>query len=125
MTVMGMLSNMPQTPHSHAQNSSEMNTAAVFILAILPVIQVVTKVPTTVAIASEAPATSSAVDITSNCMNAAMPMPAAVTAGPKYGMMCSRPAATAHAPAFSRPIQRNTIHVSSPTSTLVAKSMNM
>src|ERR1017187_5030251 len=114
---------MPQMPHSHVQNSSEMNTAAVFILAILPVIQVVANIPTTVAIVSEAPATSSAVDMVSNCMKDAMPMPTAVTAGPKYGMTWSSPAATAQAPAFSMPIQRNAIQVSRPTSTLVAKSM--
>ena len=125
MNVIGMLSSIPQMPHSHVQNSSEMNTAAVFILAILPVIHVVTKVPTTVAIASEAPAVSSAVDIASNCMKAAMPMPAAVTAGPRYGMRCSSPAATAQAPAFSRPIQRNAIQVSNPIKTLVTSSMNM
>ena len=31
MTMMGMLSSIPQTPHSQAQNSSEMNMAAEFI----------------------------------------------------------------------------------------------
>ena len=34
MTMIGMLSSMPQIPHSQPQNSSEMNTAAAFILAI-------------------------------------------------------------------------------------------
>ncbi len=46
MTMMGMLSSIPQTPHSQPQKSSEMNTAAEFMFAIRPVIQVVTNVPT-------------------------------------------------------------------------------
>ena len=39
---------MPQIPHSHPQKSKEMNTAAEFMLAMRPVIQVVTNVPTSV-----------------------------------------------------------------------------
>ena len=37
-------------------------------------------------------------------------------------MTCNKPAVTAHAPALSRPIQRNAIHMSNPTSTLVINS---
>ena len=80
---MGMLSSIPQMPHSQPQNNSEMKIAAAFIRAMRPVIQVVTNVPTTVAIVSEAPATSIASANESNCMNAAMPMAAAVTPGPR------------------------------------------
>ena len=83
MTMIGMLSSIPQTPHSQPQNSSEMNTAAAFILAIRPVIHVVTNVPTTVAIAIETPDTSSAIENESNCMNAAIPAAMAVTPGPR------------------------------------------
>jgi len=54
MTMMGTLSSSPQTPHSQPQNNSDMNTAAEFMWANLPVIQVVTKMPTSVAIASVA-----------------------------------------------------------------------
>src|SRR5438874_1989399 len=86
MTMIGMPSNMPHIPHSHPHNSSEVNTAAAFILAIRPVIHVVTNVPTMVATASEMPATSSAIGNESNCMNAAIPAAAAVTPGPRYGM---------------------------------------
>ena len=49
---MGMLSSMPHTPHSQVQNRSETNTAGVFMCAILPVSQVVIKMPTKVEIAS-------------------------------------------------------------------------
>ncbi len=81
--MMGMLSSIPQTPHSQPQNNSEMNTAAGFMLAIHPVIQVVTNVPTTVAIPSDAPPTSSAIGNDSNCMKAAIPVAMAVTPGPR------------------------------------------
>ena len=54
-----------------------------FIRAIRPVIQVVTNVPTNVAIVSDAPATSRAAGNESNCMNAAMAVTPAVTAGPR------------------------------------------
>src|SRR4030095_6548785 len=84
MTMIGMLSSMPQTPQSHPQNSSEMNTAAEFIFASRPGIHVVTNVPTKVATASEMPATISAIGNESNCMNAAMPTATAVTPGPRY-----------------------------------------
>ena len=60
-----------------------LNTAAEFMWAIRPVIQVVTNVPTTVAIASEAPATSSAMPNDSNCMKASIPVSIAVTPGPR------------------------------------------
>ena len=83
MTMMGMPSSTPQIPHSHPQNNSEMNTAAEFMLAIRPVIHVATNVPTTVAIASDAPATSSAIPNESNCMNATIPVATAVTPGPR------------------------------------------
>ena len=53
---------------AQAQNSSEINTAAAFILAIFPVIQVVTKVPISVAIATDTPETSNAIINESNCM---------------------------------------------------------
>src|SRR6185437_5016355 len=125
MTMMGLLSRRPQTPQSQPQNSKEMNTAAEFMRAILPTIKVATNVPTTVAMASEAPETMSALEIDSNCMNAAMPVNAAVAPGPRYGMVCSSPAATAHAPALSRPIQRNAIHERAATSRSVTSSMNM
>ena len=52
MTMIGTLSSIPHTPHSQPQNSSPMKIAAEFMLAILPIIQVVTKVPTRVAMAS-------------------------------------------------------------------------
>jgi hypothetical protein len=81
--MIGMLSSIPQTPQSHAQNNSEINTAAAFIFAIFPVIQVVTKIPTIVAIDSDVPETNRAVENASNCMKAAIPVAAAVTAGPK------------------------------------------
>ena len=65
------------------QNSREMNIAAEFMPAILPIIHVVTKVPTRVAMARESPATSNALESESNCMNAAIPVTAAVTPGPR------------------------------------------
>ena len=46
MTTIGMPSRRPHTPHSQPQNSSEMNTAAAFIRAMRPVIQVVMNTPT-------------------------------------------------------------------------------
>src|SRR5579862_4998803 len=52
-------------------------------VAIRPVIQVVTKVPTTVAIDIDAPATSSATPNDSNCMKAAIPAAMAVIPGPR------------------------------------------
>ena len=61
ITMIGTLSSIPQTPQSQPQNNSETKTAVGFILAIRPVIQVVTKVPTKVAIARDAPLTSRAV----------------------------------------------------------------
>ena len=79
-----MLSSIPQTPHSQPQNSSEMNTAAEFMFAIRPVIQVVTNVPTSGGDRERRagrPATPS--ESESNCMNAAMPVAAAVTPGPR------------------------------------------
>jgi len=60
-----------------------MNTAVEFMWAILPVIQVVTKIPTSVAIASEEPATRSATGKDWNCMKAAIPVARAVTPGPR------------------------------------------
>src|SRR4030095_8894539 len=81
MTMIGMLSSIPQTPHNQPQNSSEMKTAAEFMLAMRPVIQVVMSVPIAVAIASDAPATSNAMPNDSNCMNAAIPVTMAVTPG--------------------------------------------
>src|SRR5579863_6691747 len=72
MTRIGTLRSMPQTPHSQPQNISEMNTAAEFRFAMRPVIQVVTKVPITVAMASDAPATSNAIAGESNWMYAAV-----------------------------------------------------
>src|SRR6202035_5560016 len=125
MTMMGMLSSIPQTPHSQPQNNSDMNTAAEFRWAIRPVIQVVTNVPTSVAIASEEPATRSVIGREWNCMKAAIPVATAVTPGPRYGTMCSTPAAAAQAPAFSRPIQRKAIQVSNATTRFVVSSMNM
>ena len=98
MTISGTLSSIPQTPHSQAQNSSEMNTAAEFMLAIRPVIHVVTNVPTMVAIVSDAPATSNAIENDSNCMKAAIPVTMAVTPGPRYGTTCSSPAARPRRP---------------------------
>ena len=83
ITVIGMPSSMPQMPHNQAQNSSEMNTAAAFILAIFPVIQVVTKVPTTMAIVNDAPETSNIIENESNCMKAAIPVVAAMANGPR------------------------------------------
>ena len=62
-----------------------MNTAAGFMFAMRPVIQVVTNVPTTVAIASDAPATRDAAAKESNCMKAATPAAAAATPGPPGG----------------------------------------
>src|SRR4029450_2389235 len=125
MTMMGMLSSIPHTPHSQPHNNSEMNMTAEFMLAIRPVIQVATKVPMTVAIASDAPATSTAIANDSNCVKAAIPVATAVTPGPRYGTMCSRPAATAQAPAFSRPIRLNAIQQSKATSRFVVRSINM
>ena len=116
---------MPHTPHSHDQNRSAINTAAAFILAILPVIHVVTKMPTTVAIATDAPETNRAIQRESNCRKPTNPVAPAVTTGPKYGTICKRPAATAHAPAFSKPINENAIQLSSVTSRLVMNSMSM
>src|SRR6266508_312154 len=83
MTMIGMLSSIPQTPHSQPQNNSEINMAAEFMWAIRPIIQVVTYVSTTVAIASDAPATSRAIANDSNCMKAAIPAATAVTPGPR------------------------------------------
>jgi hypothetical protein len=47
MTRTGILSDMPHKPRSHNQNNGEMNTANVFILAILPVTRAVIKMPGT------------------------------------------------------------------------------
>src|SRR5487761_1892296 len=83
ITTIGMLSSIPQIPQSQPQNSNEMKTAAGFIFAIRPVIQVVTKVPTTVAITSDAPPTRKAIEKESNCINAAIPVAAAAIPGPR------------------------------------------
>src|SRR5579872_2746859 len=83
MTMMGILSSIPQIPHNQPQNSSEINTAAEFMWAIRPVIQVATIVPTKVAIPSDAHATSSAIATESNCRKAAMPVATAATPGPR------------------------------------------
>ncbi len=93
--------------------------------AILPVIQVVTKVPTSVAIASAAPMTSNMVCTDSNCSRATTPVASMISKGPKYGMMCSSPATMAQAPAFSSPIQRKAPHISKASKPLVTSSMNM
>lgn len=71
MTMIGMLSSKPQIPQRDTQNSSEMNTAAAFILVFFPVIHVVIRVPRTVAIANDAPATSRAIENEPNCKKAA------------------------------------------------------
>src|ERR1700674_452099 len=83
MTTIGMLSNIPHTPQSQAKNSNAMKTAAAFIFAIFPVIQVVTKIPTIVEIAIDAPMTRRAADNDSNCMKATMPVAPAISTGPK------------------------------------------
>ena len=80
--VMGMASNSPMPPQSQPQNNSEINTAAVFILAILPVIQVVMTMPTKMAIMTEMDATNKASARESNCRKAAKPVTIAVKAGP-------------------------------------------
>src|SRR3954463_2295699 len=122
ITMMGMLSSMPQMPHSHAQNSNEMNTAAEFMLAMRPVIHVVMKVPTTVAMPSEAAATRNAIPNESNCTNDAMPAAMAVTPGPRYGTRCKSPEATAQAPALSSPIQWKVAQHKTATSMFVVSS---
>ena len=83
MTITGMPSNMPHSPHNQEKKMSAIKTAAAFILAMRPVIQVVINTPTTVAIKIDAPETNSAINIELNCMYAAMPVAAAVATGPK------------------------------------------
>jgi hypothetical protein len=83
MTMIGILSSMAQIPQSQPPKSSEMNTAAEFIRAIHPVIQVVTKVPTVTAIASQTPATRKAITKESNCIQATMPVAMATRPGPR------------------------------------------
>jgi hypothetical protein len=68
-----------------------------------------------VVIASDAPATSSAMPDESNCMKAAIAVAAAVIPRPRQGMMGSSPAAAARAPAVSTPIRRKSIEVGSAT----------
>ena len=83
MTMTGMLSSIPQMPHSQPQNNSDINTAAEFKWAIPPVIQALTtNVPTSVAIASDAPATRSAIAKDWHCMKAAMRVATVVMPGP-------------------------------------------
>ena len=59
---------MPQSPHNQEKKISEMKTAAEFILAMRPVIQVVRNTPTKVAMIIEAPETNKAINIELNCM---------------------------------------------------------
>jgi len=66
MTTMGMLSSIPQMPHSHPQNSSEMNTAAALIAGDFVRHPCGDTTPTSVAIANEAPPASSAIAAVSN-----------------------------------------------------------
>jgi len=61
---------MRQTYHCHIQNSNGINTAAIFILATLPIIQALSKVPIAVAIAGDAPEANSAIDNESRRMKA-------------------------------------------------------
>ncbi|MNW16421.1 hypothetical protein D3C71_2152630 [compost metagenome] len=64
-------------------NNSSMNTATAFILAMRPDIQVVTTTPINKAMATELPATASAGPISPNWISAAIPVPTAVSNGPK------------------------------------------
>lgn len=72
----------PDAPQP-APESREMSTAAEFMWAMRPVIHVVTNVPTRVATASDAPATSSAMPRDPNCMKAAIAVAAAAIPGPR------------------------------------------
>src|SRR6185295_6897913 len=83
MTIRGMASSRPHTPHTHAQKSSEIKTAVVFILATFPVITVTTNIPTTVAITTELPDTNNAIQIELKYMNPAIPVATAIRRGPK------------------------------------------
>src|SRR4029077_3312249 len=79
----GIASSRPHTPQSQPQKSNAINTATAFIFAIWPVIQVMTNMPTKVAIASELPDTTSAIQKDSNCMKPTIPVAIAISAGPK------------------------------------------
>ena len=81
--MMGIARSRPHTPQSHPQKSNETNTATGFIFEIFPVIQVTTKMPTKMAIASELPDTASAIQKESNCMKPAIPVATAISVGPK------------------------------------------
>ena len=52
-----MPSNIPHSPHNQEKKISDIKTAAAFILAMRPVIQVVINTPTTVAMTKDAPET--------------------------------------------------------------------
>ena len=125
MTMMGTPSSKPQTPHSQPQNSRLTKTAVGFMRAMRPVIQVVTKVPTRVAMAIDVPVTSKTISSDSNCKKATSPVAMVMSKGPKYGMMCSKPATMAQAPAFSRPITRRAIHIMTASKPFVTSSMNI
>src|SRR5690606_2778538 len=82
-TMMGTHSSIPHTPQSQAPNSSATNTAMAFILAIRPVIQVATSMPTKVAMVNVTPAASNMAENDSNCRKAAQPMATEARIDPK------------------------------------------
>jgi len=125
MNAMGTDSSVPQMPHSQVNSNNIMNTATAFMRAMRPDIQVVTNTPIKSAMATELPATASAGPTSPNCTRAAMPVATAVSSGPKYGMMCSAPATTAHVAAFSRPNSRNATQDSRPSTRLVTSIIAM
>jgi len=61
----------------------------------------------------------------SNCINAAVPRMTEVLAEPAWGMTCSKPAETAQAQTFSKPIQCSATQVSRTASTWATDSMNI
>lgn len=82
MPMMGIASSRPPTPQSQPQKSTEINTATGFIFEILPVIQVMTNMPTKVAIAGALPDTKSVIQKDSDCMKPTIPVAATVSAVP-------------------------------------------
>jgi hypothetical protein len=72
----------PDAPQQTPKQQRYINTAAEFKWAIPPVIQAVTNVSTSLAIASDAPATRSAIAKDWHCMKAAMRVATVVMPGP-------------------------------------------
>ncbi|MCY1380014.1 hypothetical protein D9M69_677930 [compost metagenome] len=80
--------------------------------------QGISRLPTTVWMASETPPTSSAISMLLNCRKAMSPAATSTITEPMYGMRLVTAAMIPHTAAFSTPSSQNARPVVSPTSPL-------